>query len=174
MQAITMSNLNKEALNKKEDQKAKFKIKPEYLRYIKAIDKIISIKSFKKPKIKLSSLELKTNCNISLVDYIERILDYSEIEKNTFIYSLNLLEIINKKHNCINNKNIYKFLLIGVVCSVKYLEDYVYENNFYSEVGGVDLSVLNQMEMEFLKILDFNIHINERDFHFFKEKNNFK
>ena len=43
--------------------------------------------------------------------------------------------------------------------AIKYLEDKTQPNRFYSKVGGLDLRTFNELEIELLEMLDYDIHI---------------
>jgi len=58
----------------------------------------------------------------------------------------------------------YRLLLVSNVVSTKYLEDYYYKNSYYASVGGVPLKLLNQMEIEFMRLLKFNCFVDEKVF----------
>jgi len=41
--------------------------------------------------------------------------------------------------------------------AMKFFYDKTYKNMFYSKVGGIPLKELNDMEIEFLTLIDYNI-----------------
>ena len=102
----------------------------------------------------------KKTPKITLKDYIKRIVYYSEIEKNTLIYSLYLLLNLDKKYNIINYYTAHRLVLISIVVSAKFLEDVINTNTDFSKIGGVKLDSFNQMEFDFLCLNDFNINVN--------------
>jgi hypothetical protein len=56
-------------------------------------------------------------------------------------------------------------MLASLVLAIKYNEDIYYSNKFYAKVGGVSNEVLNNIEIEFLKLIDFSLFIDEEIFH---------
>lgn len=48
--------------------------------------------------------------------------------------------------------------------SIKFLEDDYFSNSYYAKIGGIKLSELNHIEASFLKLIDFDIFIKEKEF----------
>ena len=103
--------------------------------------------------------------NISIEDYLIRIQTYSSIEKSTLILSLILIDHICKKSDLIlTYYNIHRILFGSVLISIKYNEDFYYDNKFYSEIAGVKLKELKSIEYTFLQLSDFNVFVNENEY----------
>lgn len=51
-------------------------------------------------------------------------------------------------------------LLATTLVSAKLLDDECYNNTYWASVGGVSLSHLNQLEVEAMCLLDFNMLVN--------------
>ena len=101
--------------------------------------------------------------NISISDYINRIIEYTNIEENTLICALIYIDSISKIKK-ITIYNIYKILFSAVLISIKFNEDEIYPNNFYAQIAGVPSQELLQMEHEFLILINFNLLIDENKF----------
>lgn len=65
--------------------------------------------------------------------------------------------------------NIHKAMLISIMAAHKYLDDTVYDNLFMSKVGGLSLRKLNELEREFLIILDYELYVPEKIFRSYSE-----
>ena len=103
--------------------------------------------------------------NISINDYLTRIQLYSGIEKSTLILSLIQIDHICKKAEIIlTYYNIHRLLFGAVLISIKYNEDSYYDNKFYSEIAGVKLKELKNIEYTFLELNDFNVFINDKEY----------
>ena len=108
--------------------------------------------------------------NISLEDYLIRIQTYSCIEKSTLILSLILIDHICKKSDLIlTYYNIHRILFGSVLISIKYNEDFYYDNKFYSEIAGVKLKELKSIEYTFLQLSDFNVFVNEIEYEKYRQ-----
>ncbi|RKO97397.1 hypothetical protein CXG81DRAFT_10288, partial [Caulochytrium protostelioides] len=55
--------------------------------------------------------------------------------------------------------NVHRLLISGIMVSVKFLSDIFFTNNHISRVGGLPVAELNHLEIEFLKILRFNLFV---------------
>jgi hypothetical protein len=99
---------------------------------------------------------------ISLNDYLNRIIKYTEIEKKTLIIALIYIDKYSLSRNeTISIHIIHKILFAAVLLSIKYNEDLVYTNEYYSLIAGIPLKEMNQIEYEFLNQINFNLFINE-------------
>ena len=108
--------------------------------------------------------------NISLEDYLIRIQTYSCIEKSALILSLILIDHICKKSDLIlTYYNIHRILFGSVLISIKYNEDFYYDNKFYSEIAGVKLKELKSIEYTFLQLSDFNVFVNEIEYEKYRQ-----
>ena len=105
--------------------------------------------------------------NISTYDYMLRIVEYSNLEENTLILSLIYIDKTAKIKK-ITKYNIHKYLITSVLIALKYNEDEIYNNNYYSQIGGINYEELMQLELNFLVLIDFNTHINNNTFEQYK------
>ena len=101
--------------------------------------------------------------NISISDYLNRIIEYTNIEENTLICALIYIDSISKIKK-ITIYNIYKILFSAVLVSIKFNEDEIFPNNFYAQIAGVPSNELLQMEHEFLILINFNLLIDQNKF----------
>jgi len=116
------------------------------------------------------SLPFTSNTNCSVQTYICRLLNFFGIQESTLVISLIYLKRIQKRTKIvINIKNFHKLLLIALTTAAKYNEDKVYNNSYYSVVGGVDLIEFNSLEVKFLKLIGFSLFVDNKDYEsFFK------
>ena len=105
--------------------------------------------------------------NINLFDYIIRIISYSNCEENTLISALIYIDRIAKVKK-ITKLNVYKLLFTSILISLKYNEDEIYGNDYYSQIAGVSCSELSKMEYEYVILLNFNLFIDEEIFNQYK------
>lgn len=103
--------------------------------------------------------------SVTLRYYLERIKKYSKLENSTLIITLMYIDRICSLNNFILSPyNIHRILFGCFLVAIKYNEDNIYDNQFYSEVGGVSLEETNYLEYSALKLLNFNLFISEDDF----------
>ena len=132
------------------------------------LDKLTSrpILNFKKKMLK-DSFTGKRFPNITIYDYINRIISYTEIEENTLICSLIYIDRLDKKKQ-VTKFNVHRIFFSAVLSSIKYNEDEFFANEYYAKVAGVSLNELNKMEYDFLVLLDFNLYIEPNIFNDYK------
>ena len=184
MQQQKMKNVNMDKENKKEKEKEKEKQNNSdneqseteagstkeiilYKNLLKDIagtlNSIISEnKKMKKQKKENSPFSREHAPKISLFDYLLRIQKYSGIENSTLILSLIYIDrICSKKGIVLTKYNIHRLLFTAILISIKYNEDVIYDNSFFSKIGGITLHELVVLENEFLKIIDFELFVSD-------------
>ena len=115
-------------------------------------EKLILIKPFISKKIP----------QISINDYIERLLKYSKVSEEIFILVLIYIDRLNKIYNInLNYNNIHKLILVSFVVTIKFHEDEHYSLKFYAKLGGISIKEMINLEYAFLKLLDFKLYIAE-------------
>ena len=156
------------AYEEKEDEELSFKM-IKILNSISNILNELTIKNSKKQGNKTENdiFETSENPNISLLDYLKRIVEYSNCEENTLISALIYIDRIAKIKN-ITKLNVYKLIFTSILISLKYNEDGIYDNVYYSQVAGVSVQELFQMEYEYVLLLNFNFNISEFIFNQYK------
>ena len=152
----------------KEGEELSFKM-IKILNSISNILNELTIKNSKKQgnKIENDIFETSENPNISLLDYLTRIVEYSNCEENTLISALIYIDRIAKIKN-ITKLNVYKLIFTSILISLKYNEDGIYDNVYYSQIAGVSVQELFQMEYEYVLLLNFNFNISEFIFNQYK------
>ena len=99
---------------------------------------------------------------ISIYDYLIRIQTYSYIEKNTLIIALIYIDrICDLGHITLTYYNIHRILFTSVIIAIKYNEDCFYDNKYYSEIAGVKLHELNNLENTFVQKCNFMFYISD-------------
>ena len=122
-------------------------------------------------KFNLNNFEIKSNPNISLKNYLSRILKYIKPQPSTIIISLILIDkFCENSYINLNKKNIHKIFLTSIIVAIKYNEDEYFTNNYYAKVGGITQKELFNLEYIFLTLLDFNIYIDEKIYNNYKDK----
>ena len=112
--------------------------------------------------------ETKGIPDISLYEYLIRIISYSNCEENTLILSLIYIDKISKIKQ-LNKFNIYKILFTSILISLKFYEDEIFTNSYYSQIAGVSEKELIIMEYDFFILLNFNLFIKEEIFNTLKK-----
>jgi len=75
-----------------------------------------------------------------------------------FTLSLYYIDLLQSAHDgLVTWLNIERLFAVGIVLASKFAYDRVYTNNYYARVLGVDVTMLNRMEVAMLRLLDFNL-----------------
>ena len=99
---------------------------------------------------------------IFLIDYLIRIQEYSGIENSTIIIALIYIDrICVRKRITLTKFNIHRLLITSILISIKFNEDIIYDNLYYSKIYGIALAQLNIFENEFLKMIGFDLFVSE-------------
>ena len=61
-------------------------------------------------------------------------------------------------------------MITAIIVAIKYQDDEYYKNEFYAKVGGISRAELNTLESEFLRMLDFRVHVTWDEFANYREK----
>ena len=102
---------------------------------------------------------------LSLGDFLYRITYYTKVSGETLISSLILISRYCKNLNIILSVyNIHRLLFISIMVNIKFMEDKIFSNTFYSTICGVKLADLNEMEYEFLCGIHFEMYIHSQIF----------
>lgn len=100
--------------------------------------------------------------DINIKDYYNRLYKYINCDSYIYIVSLSYIDryIHNNPSISINIYTIHRLIITSIIIALKYIEDDVNNNKYYSDVGGVELGEINKLEIEMLKGLNFDLSIN--------------
>ncbi len=97
---------------------------------------------------------------ISMEEYLIRIQNYTNIEKNTLIVGLIYIDRFCKISGLtLTYYNINRILFISILISIKYNEDKFYDNKYYSEIAGIKLKELNTLEYNYIHMIHFLLYV---------------
>lgn len=104
----------------------------------------------------------KTLPDISLYEYLIRIQKYSLVEKSTLILALIYIDRLCKIGKIIlTDYNIHRILFSALILAIKYNEDKFFENEYYSQIAGIKMTELKNIEYNFLSLCNFNVFVDE-------------
>ncbi|KAI8099927.1 cyclin-domain-containing protein [Halteromyces radiatus] len=104
--------------------------------------------------------------SIDIYSYLSRILKYCPCANECFLSLLVYFDRMSKNTLAttgqpftIDSYNIHRLIISGVMVSSKFFSDIFYTNTRYAKVGGLPVSELNRLELEFLQLNSFNISV---------------
>ena len=98
---------------------------------------------------------------ISILEYLNRIVNYTKIEDSTLITSIIYLDSVTQNGIYLTDYNIHTLLLICILIAIKMNEDSIYTNDYYAQVAGISLKKLNKIEHEFLNMNKFKLFVDK-------------
>ncbi|KAI7902671.1 cyclin-domain-containing protein [Cokeromyces recurvatus] len=101
----------------------------------------------------------RTIPTISILSYLDRIYKFTPFTNEVLLSTLIYFDRISNGIT-INSYNIHRLLVTSITVASKCTSDIYYTNSRYAKVGGLSLYELNQLELELLFLIDFQLHIN--------------
>ncbi|MDF1759077.1 MAG: hypothetical protein P1U40_00915 [Coxiellaceae bacterium] len=149
------------------------------LRICRALDRITSQLSLQQQKLvsqqQMSLFHAKTRPTFPLLDYIYRIKEHSACDADDFAYCsiiviIYLDKYIHATKNALTGYNIHRLLATAYLLTFKQHCDERYNNKYFAYVAGMPTSQLNGLEIEFLKNINFSLHVRLAIFCKYKEE----
>ena len=127
---------------------------------------------------KNKSIEYKSsifNLNYDYLEDIEKILSkifkIFKVDGQTIILSLFLLEKVNKNGIMLNENNIITLSVISLIETIKFnFDDPDIDGKLVCSVLKIDEDLLVKLEVNFLRIIDYKLKIDEDTFAIYKKK----
>lgn len=107
----------------------------------------------------LTRFHSRTPPNISLGDYLRRIVKYTSVEKSCLLILLIYIDRVCELHPhfTVSSLTVHRFLITAVTVSSKALCDSYCTNSHYAKVGGISTQEINALEIEFLTLIDWHL-----------------
>jgi len=98
---------------------------------------------------------------ISIDEYVSRIFLYSNCSNECFLLALIYIERLVRRNKSfvVNYNNVHRLTLTSVLIAAKWFDDDHFGNAYYSRVGGLSCKEMNELEAEFLLMINFNVHV---------------
>ncbi|GLJ18726.1 hypothetical protein SUGI_0334120 [Cryptomeria japonica] len=93
--------------------------------------------------------------------FLERIFKYSRCSPSAFVVAYVYIDrlILNNPTFRITSLNIHRLITTSVMVATKFLDDLHCNNSYFAKVGGLTLKEMNILEVEFLFMLRFRLHV---------------
>lgn len=97
---------------------------------------------------------------ISVRDYLARIHKYASCSPECFVLALVYVDRLHQLQGVVLTElNVHRVLLTSVVLAAKFFDDHYFNNAYYAKVGGVPGAEMNELELEFLLLVNFSLHV---------------
>ena len=107
---------------------------------------------------------------LTLADYLYFWVEQLEFEENLLILTMMNIDKILSKEFILTFSNVKNVLFTCMIITQKYYEDENFTDKDYSKIINIDANELIQMEIEFLSLIDFSLHISDEEFNKYKNK----
>lgn len=109
--------------------------------------------------------------DVSILSYLERIQKYAKCSNCVFVAALIYIDrIIDLQQLILSKLNIHRLLISSVLVAAKFLDDFFYNNAYYARLGGISLCEMNSLELEFLQLIHFSLHITADNYNYYRKE----
>lgn len=107
----------------------------------------------------LTRFHSRTSPNISVLDYLRRIVQYTKVERSCLLITLHYVDQICARNPrfTITSLTCHRFIITSIAISSKTFCDSFCTNSLYAKVGGISIAELNILEREFLRMIDWRL-----------------
>lgn len=107
---------------------------------------------------------------LPLREYLFRLQQLTQASDNIFISSLIYVDrFIEKNDLVLTEKNVYRILFLSVIISIKYNEDIKINSfKYLAKIGGISLKELKKLEYYYLKLIDYELFVEKKQFEKYK------
>ncbi|XP_076927114.1 cyclin-U2-1-like [Bidens hawaiensis] len=111
---------------------------------------------------KIKVFECNETPDMSIQSYLERIFKYTKAGPSVYVVAYVYIDRFCRSHPefRITGRNVHRLLITTVMVASKYVEDMNYRNSYYARVGGITTKEINKLELNFLFLMNFKMHVN--------------
>lgn len=97
---------------------------------------------------------------ISIRDYLMRIHKYASCSPECFVLALVYIDRLQRMQGFVLTElNVHRVVITSVVLAAKFFDDHYFNNAYYAKVGGVLCKEMNELEIEYLLLINFSLHV---------------
>nr|XP_043626602.1 cyclin-U2-1-like [Erigeron canadensis] len=106
------------------------------------------------------------DCNetpdMTIQSYLERIFRYTRAGPSVYVVAYVYIDRFCRSlpEFRITAHNVHRLLITTIMVASKYVEDMNYRNSYFARVGGITTKEMNTLELEFLFLMNFKMHVN--------------
>ena len=97
---------------------------------------------------------------------MDRIHKYASCSNECFVLALVYIDRLIQRNNfLLTELNVHRVVITAILLAAKFFDDAYYNNAYYAKVGGVLISEMNGLEVDFLFRINFSLHVPPELFH---------
>ncbi|GAB4861935.1 Cyclin-U2-1 [Ancistrocladus abbreviatus] len=100
--------------------------------------------------------------DMTVQSFLERIFRYTKAGPSVYVVAYVYIDRLCQNYPGfrISPSNVHRLLITTIMVASKYVEDMNYRNSFFARVGGLTTNELNKLEVDFLFLMGFKLHVN--------------
>ncbi|CAH1448104.1 unnamed protein product [Lactuca virosa] len=100
--------------------------------------------------------------DMTIQSYLERIFRYTKVGPSVYVVAYVYIDRFCRSHPefRITGRNVHRLLITTIMVASKYVEDMNYRNSYFARVGGITTKEMNSLELDFLFLMNFKMHVN--------------
>lgn len=100
--------------------------------------------------------------DLTIQSFLERIFRYTKAGPSVYVVAYVYIDRLcqNYPEFRITPSNVHRLLITTIMVASKYVEDMNYKNSYFARVGGLTTKEMNKLEMDFLFMMGFKMHVN--------------
>ncbi|KAI3681508.1 hypothetical protein L6452_36307 [Arctium lappa] len=100
--------------------------------------------------------------DMTIQSYLERIFRYTRAGPSVYVVAYVYIDRFcqSRPEFRITGRNVHRLLITTIMVASKYVEDMNYRNSYFARVGGITTKEMNTLELDFLFLMNFKMHVN--------------
>ncbi|KAI3800432.1 hypothetical protein L1987_28523 [Smallanthus sonchifolius] len=100
--------------------------------------------------------------DMTIQSYLERIFKYTKAGPSVYVVAYVYIDRFcrSQPEFRIIGRNVHRLLITTIMVASKYVEDMNYRNSYFARVGGITTKEMNSLELDFLFLMNFKMHVN--------------
>lgn len=112
--------------------------------------------------VRIQAFECNDTLDMSIQSFLERVYRYIRIAPSIYVVAYIYIDRLcqfNPEFR-ITAINVHRLLITTIMVASKFVEDMNYRNSYFAKVGGLATKEMNKLEVDFLFLMGFKLHVN--------------
>jgi len=103
---------------------------------------------------------------MTIGDYFLRMQQYFDCSNECYVIAFVYIDRLAKRQPSmmVDNLSCHRLFFVSTVIALKFQDDDYHDNAYYAKVGGLSLKELNRLEREFVRMLDWSLHVDAEQY----------